>query len=593
MKKPIFVFCFCFLFQNFTFTQGRQGGNEGDPPPCISANAGVNRQINSGQSTVIGGNSPNANFFFSWYPTSGLNSNTIATPTASPSQSTTYYLTVSPKNNLIANGSFEQGNVLFSSDYSLGISGNNYGTYDISNSPSTIYSWWCPNTSTNGSNMLVADGSLNNNQRIWYQTVNILPSETYTFSGQFLRSSLPDNDANKTNLIIKINGVEIYNTILAGSNCNWETINATWNSNSNENSASIEIYANPQMIGVGQGNDLAIDNLSFTLGDCPMSTSKVNVCVSNTEKPVISPSGTTTLCRGYDSHYEFTLTSSPNISSKYQWLLFGQEIPGANSRFYFRDYVEGSPIPINPPTSSTPGSPTTYEFTVTNGCETSDPIYVIDQPLAFPLPEAEYLSVNNSNGQILNGVKLKFDRTVFFDPNHSFVTYSATAPNIATLISFTPSVFEATFQLPSNTAFPAMLGIEIKTLEFGCHENYLYDFTFSGNINESPVFNNRSFSGNNIKRDSNFQVKNFSDDNIKNSFSLKTYPNPVSSTLFFSSKNNIQKVDFFNAMGLLVKSVKSETNLTFVDVSNLARGIYYLHITSGKTISKKKIIIVR
>lgn len=177
MKKPILILCFVFLFLNFIFTQGIGGG---DPPQCISANAGIDKQINQGQSTLIGANSPNPNFYFSWFPTTGLNFTSIATPTASPSQSTTYFLTVSPKNNLINNGSFEQGNVLFNSDYNFGINNNNFGSYAINNTPSSIYSWWCPNSPTNGSNMLIADGSLTDNQRVWYQTISISPSQTYT-----------------------------------------------------------------------------------------------------------------------------------------------------------------------------------------------------------------------------------------------------------------------------------------------------------------------------------------------------------------------------------------------------------------------------
>ncbi len=68
--------------------------------PCVkpNANAGLNTSICEGASVQIGGN-PTATggvapYTYTWIPSTGLNNNTIANPTASPSANTTYKLLV-------------------------------------------------------------------------------------------------------------------------------------------------------------------------------------------------------------------------------------------------------------------------------------------------------------------------------------------------------------------------------------------------------------------------------------------------------------------------------------------------------------------
>lgn len=74
---------------------------------------------------------------------------------------------------------------------------------------------------------------------------------------------------------------------------------------------------------------------------------------------------------------------------------------------------------------------------------------------------------------------------------------------------------------------------------------------------------------------------------------IRIYPNPVSKTLHIGVTDNsftIDAVSLFNVMG---KEVYSSKNVNTIDVSNIAKGIYFLRLknaTKGSSITKKVIV---
>ena len=77
-----------------------------------------------------------------------------------------------------------------------------------------------------------------------------------------------------------------------------------------------------------------------------------------------------------------------------------------------------------------------------------------------------------------------------------------------------------------------------------------------------------------------------------NSFSeisFNLYPNPVSETLFITSKNNlIEKIAIYSINGKLVLSEKEKVNQ--LDVSSLSNGLYFVEITSENGTAIQKFI---
>lgn len=69
-------------------------------PPVLISDAGANQNIPPGGSTSIGGITTGGTtpYYYAWSPAEGLSGTAVANPVASPSVTTTYYLTVNDAN---------------------------------------------------------------------------------------------------------------------------------------------------------------------------------------------------------------------------------------------------------------------------------------------------------------------------------------------------------------------------------------------------------------------------------------------------------------------------------------------------------------
>jgi len=70
------------------------------------------------------------------------------------------------------------------------------------------------------------------------------------------------------------------------------------------------------------------------------------------------------------------------------------------------------------------------------------------------------------------------------------------------------------------------------------------------------------------------------------------FPNPIKDFLNISSKENftIKSIQIYNALGECVLDLKNQKTFSFVDVSKLTKGIYFINITSEKGITASKFI---
>lgn len=73
-------------------------------------------------------------------------------------------------------------------------------------------------------------------------------------------------------------------------------------------------------------------------------------------------------------------------------------------------------------------------------------------------------------------------------------------------------------------------------------------------------------------------------------FNFRTYPNPASNTVYFSSLKKIEKIQLYNLLGKEVLKLTPETNNTEINLSHLGSGIYIVKTTiDGKQGSHKLI----
>jgi hypothetical protein len=76
------------------------------------------------------------------------------------------------------------------------------------------------------------------------------------------------------------------------------------------------------------------------------------------------------------------------------------------------------------------------------------------------------------------------------------------------------------------------------------------------------------------------------DISILNPLSVAIYPNPCLDKLFINSKNKIKLLEILNIRGQIVSSL--QTNQSYIDVSDLELGIYFIKVSNNENISLLK-----
>jgi hypothetical protein len=127
--------------------------------------------------------------------------------------------------------------------------------------------------------------------------------------------------------------------------------------------------------------------------------------------------------------------------------------------------------------------------------------------------------------------------------------------------------------------------------------NDVLTFKLSDGVNEVEVGTRFLFESNkvegNMKTPVLLNLKSLSTTDL---FSNNTilYPNPFSNSILIDSGNQnekVEKIEIYNTIGALVKRVRTKKEVTTVNTSNLAKGIYLIKLTSnsGNTIIKKMV----
>ena len=74
--------------------------------------------------------------------------------------------------------------------------------------------------------------------------------------------------------------------------------------------------------------------------------------------------------------------------------------------------------------------------------------------------------------------------------------------------------------------------------------------------------------------------------------SFNIFPNPSNDVVYLTNENNdVKQVTMFNSLGALVYSNNSQQAQYSIDVSSLAKGMYYVNILSAGAIAQRKIVV--
>ena len=68
------------------------------------------------------------------------------------------------------------------------------------------------------------------------------------------------------------------------------------------------------------------------------------------------------------------------------------------------------------------------------------------------------------------------------------------------------------------------------------------------------------------------------------------YPNPVKSSLYINSKDQIKSIKILSMNGVIIKTISMKSGSQSVDLSKLSKGIYIAEIITDKGSTQKKIV---
>lgn len=328
--------------------------------------------ICSGDTLLLNTSIPNAGLCWK----DGISSiNSTSTSIAiAPRVSTTYTLNLlTLGTNLLTNGDFNSGTNGFSSGYTLSSSGQNAGAYFVG---SSVVNWNsgmsnCTDQTSGSGNMMLVNGSQQQNVKVWSQTVPVSPNTNYAFSTwlQSLSSISP------ARLQFSVNGQLLDNVFAANANsCVWEQFQTVWNSGASP-TATLSIISMNQDFA---GNDFALDDLFF--GQVAVKTDIVKISV--TQRPGINTGADITICK------DSTIQLNSNVATgvRVQW----------QPPLYLNDPISDRP-------TARPMQTITYiaEATYTNGCSAKDTIAVtvLDKPTVSTVTDT---TICQGEGILLN-----------------------------------------------------------------------------------------------------------------------------------------------------------------------------------------------
>ncbi|MEI6124154.1 MAG: SprB repeat-containing protein, partial [Bacteroidota bacterium] len=219
--------------------------------------AGTGDTICPSSSTQLHGS---GGLFYNWTPTTGLSNPNIANPIATPTASTTYYLTASSASGqIINNGDFTSGNTGFTSSYTYSNNLWPEGNYYIGTDPNLYHANFshCTDHTSGTGNMMIINGASIPNVSIWCQTVTVTPNTEYQFS-TWLQSVHPTSPAI---LQFSVNGILLGSPFNATTpTCIWQQFFSYWYSGSNTSATICIVNQNT----AASGNDFAIDDINFS-----------------------------------------------------------------------------------------------------------------------------------------------------------------------------------------------------------------------------------------------------------------------------------------------------------------------------------------
>lgn len=197
-----------------------------------------------------------------------------------------------PGRNMIKNPGFEQGNQSFSSQYTyqptIAANSVSTGRYNVMTSAQglTVSPTWNVNCASNGNHLFVNGATgLSGSRTAWYQVVNVERGKNYKFCADMKNLPQCGFDVKpRVNVLFSVPGFNINNQVInvPSGACNWLSVNQVITTPAGTGTFSMSITITLDETGIGDGNDLAIDNITLVeISQTPLTEVLFNLSFIN------------------------------------------------------------------------------------------------------------------------------------------------------------------------------------------------------------------------------------------------------------------------------------------------------------------------
>jgi hypothetical protein len=191
---------------------------------------------------------------------------------------------------------------------------------------------------------------------------------------------------------------------------------------------------------------------------------------------------------------------------------------------------------------------------------------------------------------------------------HYNIRFENTGTAPAEFVVVKVEVNEADFDMNSlqimNSSNPVYARINRNIVEFifqniqlqsGGHGNILLKIKSKNNLQVGDEVNKKA----DIYFDYNFPIEtndaetvfqSLNNPDFQNDASISVYPNPTNGIVTVNCNNSIKSIELYDVQGRLLQTNLVNENQTSIDISNQAKGVYFLKIVSEKGIGVQKIV---
>lgn len=398
------------------------------------------------------------------------------------------------------------------------------------------------------------------------------------------------------------------------SNITTATIDATWTaSTDNEAVTKYEVYANGVLNGETANTNYTLTNLT------PNTAYSITVLakdIANNKSGLSTAENTTTATDTTAPSIPTNITISNEISTgfKINWTASTDDSGVASYDIFLDGTLIGTAQTTEYQVSGLTAS-TSYNVTilakdiVNNQSEHSNVVQATttaeNTGTSCAAETFEMMEANNSsyssrtwtgdNGLVWNATSARTDqalngRAIAIDvrgTSNGSLTSSTFANGIGNLTASTKRAFSG----GSGNLDVLVNGTLVGTLPYGddVQTTTISDINITGDV--IVVISESSAGGDRVIIDDLTWTCNSTLSTIdENLNSFKMYPNPINGNKVYFKTTEDLSVNIYNVLGKLLKSSKITETKNSIDISNFAKGIYLVKISSGKQFISKKLI---